>query len=80
MHLLHHNAMALLPGRMTAGELYREKCKSLFTAACVAPEPEGNALGDHVGVEVEIGGTETELQGSADPLLWSRVADVMVES
>lgn len=66
--------LELCPGYWQRGKLYREMKKLLFTAACIAPEPHGNVLGDGVGVLVEIIGSELELQGPAGSLLRGRVA------
>ena len=67
--------LELCPGYWQQGKLYREMKKRLFTAACIAPEPHGDVLGDGVGVLVQIIGPELELQGPADSLLRGRVAD-----
>ena len=63
---------------MAAGETLQRNEKRLFTAACIAPEPHGDVLGDGVGVLVQIIGPELELQGPADSLLRGRVADSVV--
>ena len=60
---------------MAAGETLQRNEKRLFTAACIAPEPHGDVLGDGVGVLVQIIRPELELQGPADSLLRGRVAD-----
>ena len=60
---------------MAAGETLQRNEKRLFTAACIAPEPHGDVLGDGVGVLVQIIRPELELQGPADSLLRGGVAD-----
>ena len=73
--------LELCPRYWQQGKLYREMKKKLFTAACIAPEPQGDVPGHGVVVLVEVLGPQLKLQGPAGSLLRGRVAHgVEVES
>ena len=71
----HFINVGTLPEILAAGEtLHRNEKKELFTAACIAPEPQVDVPGHGVVVLVEVLGPQLELQGPPDSLLRGRVA------
>ena len=77
----HFINVGTLPEILAAGETLQRNEKKLFTAACIAPEPQGDVPGHGVVVLVQVLGPQLKLQGPAGSLLRGRVAHgVEVES